>query len=394
MKRPFPPLQMLATDSARFGQRIGLLCNHSAWLRSEGRYLFQALAAQKTLRRVFIPEHGLFAELQDQAPLAEGGIYQRLAPGVDFVSLYGETEDSLVAAGPVLADLDCIVVDLQDVGARYYTFATTLSYLFDALHAAELRPRLVIVDRPNPAGRSIEGSLLPTEYASFVGRPGLPHRHGLSLGELARFYRAQIGVELPLEFLAAKDPPWEISPSPNMPSPITPLVYSGQCLLEGTNLSEGRGTTRPFEIFGAPYLDFVFDRPPPPHAGARLRALQFLPTFHKWANELCSGFQIHLDGNPYHSLAHTLKLLRWIQNESPGFQWRHGVYEFRSDRPAIELLAGDPLLLDYLYGRARFAEVRQWLREQESAWRDQASAFLLDNKALRCVDLSAAQDID
>ena len=242
---------------------------------------------------------------------------------------------------------------------------------------------------------TIEGTILEREYESFVGLPGVIHRHGLSSGEMARLFAQwlamedalvvlpwdQAGGELPKKDYG-KEPGWknekslpsqpgergarhfgeldagqkresgihfDVYPSPNMPTIETARVYPGQCLLEGTSLSEGRGTTRPFEIFGAPYLaplvagasDFFLP-------GARLRPLRFLPTFHKHANEICEGFQLHITGDDFAPLFATLRILRWIRANVPEFQWKTGVYEFRSDRPAIELLAGDSLLLEYL----------------------------------------------
>ncbi|MBI3394980.1 MAG: DUF1343 domain-containing protein, partial [Spirochaetia bacterium] len=238
-----------------------------------------------------------------------------------------------------------------------------------ALHEAGRSLTVYVVDRPNPAGRSVEGTRLPAAYESFVGMPGILHRHGLTLGELLTYVHSSASMRYPLivqkfahdgsdghgsavyaqhkadgEAPSAPRPTWIIAPSPNMPSPVTPLVYSGQCLLEGTNMSEGRGTTRPFEIFGAPYLDWSGV---PSAPGAVLRPLMFIPTFHKHKDEVCRGFQIHVTG-PYHSLLHTLRILRWARETFETFSWREGVYEFRSDRPAIELLCGDPILTDYV----------------------------------------------
>lgn len=394
MTHVFPRLDDFVAAPPASVRALGLLCNQTAWSRRTGRYLFQSLAERGALRRVFLPEHGLFAELQDQIPLDDAGGYAQLAPGVEFASLYGERESSLYVAPEKLADLDALLIDLQDVGARYYTFATTVSYIFDAIARDNLKLKVYVADRPNPAGTSVEGSLLPAGFESFVGRHGLPHRHGLSLGELCKFYSSAYPGAIDLEFLAAEDSTWEIPPSPNMPGPLTPLVYSGQCLLEGTNLSEGRGTTRPFEIFGAPYLSWNFERAAElKQDGALLRPLQYIPTFHKFAGQVCSGFQIHLTGAPYHSLAHSLKLIRWIREHSRAFDWRHGVYEYRSDRPAIELLAGDPLLLDYLHGKENFGRVRAHLEEAERAWIDQAKAYRLHPTPLTRTTLAPHEDM-
>ncbi len=394
MTSVFPNLEDFVAQPPVSVRALGLLCNQTAWSRRRGRYLFQSLAEHGALRRVFLPEHGLFAELQDQIPLDDAGGYAGLAPGVEFASLYGERESSLYVAPEKLADLDALLIDLQDVGARYYTFATTISYIFDAIARDNLKLNVYIVDRPNPAGPFVEGSLLPADFESFVGRRGLPHRHGLSLGELCRFYASDYPGAIDLRFLAADDSTWEIPPSPNMPGPLTPLVYSGQCLLEGTNLSEGRGATRPFEIFGAPYLTWNFARVDElKQGGALLRPLQYIPTFHKFAGQVCSGFQIHLTGAPYHSLAHSLKLIRWIREHSRAFDWRHGVYEYRSDRPAIELLAGDPLLLDYLHGKENFGRVRAHLAEAERAWIEQAQTYRLHPTPLTRTPLAPHEDM-
>jgi uncharacterized protein YbbC (DUF1343 family) len=279
------------------------LCNHASFDPGLGEYLFTALARGRDLRRLFVPEHGLFAELQDQIPLAGSELYSELGLEADIVSLYGETEGTLTVRPELLEDLDALVVDIHDVGSRYYTYATTLSYIFDVLADTKQSLTVYVIDRPNPAGRQVEGTILTPEFASFVGRPGLPHRPGLTIAELARFYRDQTGA--PVELIvhpmpATATPDSRIPPSPNMPTAWTPLVYSGQCLLEGTNLNEGRGTTRPFEIFGAPWMDFVWTERAPEAPGALLRPLQYVPTFHKHAGELCHGFQILLDGVPYH----------------------------------------------------------------------------------------------
>lgn len=401
--------------------RTGLLANHTSFSLELGAYTFQLLARATDLRKIFLPEHGLFAELQDQIPLTDTEPYSSMGITAPITSLYGDQESSLTVSAEALADLDILVVDLQDVGSRYYTFATTLSYIFDVLSRVDLPLEILILDRPNPAGKHVEGTILPESHSSFVGRPGLPHRHGLTLGELAIFYKKTTGARNRLRILSYTDQkeslkegltfgeiapgiellqgadhelipgktvitspgtgfhyqsPWIIAPSPNMPSPVTPLVYSGQCLLEGTNLSEGRGTTRPFEVFGAPYLKLDRIQEARQFPGAVLRPLKFLPTFHKWSGEVCEGFQIHLNGEPYHSLAHTLLLLREIKREHPEtFEWRKGAYEFRSDRPAIELLCGDPVLLDFINGESDTGVLLQYLHENELLWLERAREF-------------------
>jgi len=368
-------------DTRLFEGRVGLLCHASSFDHGKCRYLFELLEARGCLRRLFLPEHGLFAELQDQEAVGPDTRLPYLSTDVEVVSLYGEDEESLVPRAGVLSDLDVLVVVLQDVGARYYTYATTLAYVIEALAALEAAPALFVLDRPNPAGRQVEGTPLLAEYASFVGRPGIVHRHGLTIGELARLHADDVGLTSELQvvpFEEEDDGFAEIPPSPNIPTSHTALLYSGQCLLEGTNLSEGRGTTRPFEIFGAPFLEWIWKRDElPGAAGASIRKLSFMPAFHKFSGEVCHGLHIHLDGSPYHSLAHSLRLIRFLREESAGaLSWRGGTYEFRSDLPAIELLAGDPVLLGYLEGRETEETMTAALRAGEQDWAARVGPYL------------------
>ncbi|MDH5657239.1 MAG: DUF1343 domain-containing protein, partial [Spirochaetia bacterium] len=352
-------------DEVLFNGKVGLLSNQISFHPETGEYLFQILERRGSLKRVFIPEHGLFGELQDQIPLTATEIYSGLIKNTECISLYGLKEESLVVQPELLSDLDALVVDIQDVGSRYYTFATTFSYILDILHENSIHLDIYIIDRINPAGRQIEGIPLDKKYSSFVGRTGLLHRHGMTIGELSLFYKNQIQGRFNIHIIRLSDPeketmrtisnpsgssagisvvwqPWWISPSPNMPTEFTPLIYTGQCLLEGTNLNEGRGTTRPFEIFGAPYLKNVFSESKTlSRPGAILRPLKYIPSFHKHAESVCNGFQIHLTGQPYHSLLHTVEILRHFQENENDFEYLKGVYEYRSDLPAIELLAGD-----------------------------------------------------
>lgn len=379
----------------------GLLCNQTSWSFCENQYLFEILNQKKLLKRVFLPEHGLFAELQDQIALDNGNIYHSLVSEPEFVSLYGSNEDSLLADPAKLNDLQVLVVDIQDVGSRYYTFATTLGYLFKQISATNLDIEIIIIDRPNPAGRQVEGSVLPGEFESFVGFPGLPHRHGLSIGELAHYYKDFYDTKCKMDIVFNPEDPFfnldissevqnqsfQICPSPNMPNRTTAMVYSGQCLLEGTSLSEGRGTTRPFEIFGAPGIHNAGVLKNVPQAiGASLRPLRFIPVFHKHANIVCDGWQIHLTGEQhYHSLKHSLQLIRYIKENYSDFLWRSDEYEFRSDRPAIEILVADEILLDYLNGKTGFSIIEEYLLEAESNWIHQSRNWKIHNPKLYSV---------
>jgi uncharacterized protein YbbC (DUF1343 family) len=354
------------------------------------------LAGYGSLKRLFVPEHGLFAELQDQVTLSDTKVYADLGLDADIVSLYGGT-GTLKVERSQLADLDALVIDVQDVGSRYFTYITSLGYLLERLAEYDISIPVYIIDHPNPAGRQVEGIPLPKHYASFLGRTGLPNRHGLTIGELSQLIKHECAGRFELKVIpydqarspkAAAVPPrttWGISPSPNIPGPLTSMVYSGQCLLEGTNVSEGRGTTRPFEIFGAPFLSWIYHQERPAvFRGASLRPMRFVPTFHKYAGEVCHGFQIHLTGEPYHSLAHTLQIIRFIREGSgTEFRWREGSYEQGSDRPAIELLVGDEVLLAYLNGEAEWAKAQQALTEGEEAWIKSATPHLIYPQPLR-----------
>ena len=383
--------------------KIALLCNQTSYSFSDKKYLFEILQDSGFLCRVFVPEHGLFAELQDQEPLSKTGIYSTMID-TEIMSLYQEEADKLYIPPEILRDIDTLIVDIQDVGSRYYTFATTVSYIIEVLSSHNIDIQLIIIERPNPAGRQVEGIPLPEKYESFVGRKGLPHRHGLTIGELSRLYQKQFPGNYQLEiiydpkqnYLPEKEDSWhslwkcvEILPSPNMASPIIPLLYSGQCLLEATNLSEGRGTTRPFEIWGAPYIKDIFQRNDfPSQRGAFLRPLFFRPVFHKFADELCCGFQIHIEEKiPYHSLSHTLRILRWIRENFPDhFSWKKGVYEFCSNRPAIEILVGHDLLINYLYNGIHFTEILEKFCSSEEEWISNTSDHLIHPSPLKRVE--------
>ena len=376
-------------DEVLFTGRVGLLCNQVSFQITSGLYLFQILKERGSLKRIFIPEHGLFGELQDQVPLSNTGIYSEITGDVSCVSLYGRTEDTLTVEPEFLRDLDALVVDIQDVGSRYYTFATTFSYILDVLSDHSIGITVYVIDRINPSGRQIEGTLLDGSRTSFVGREGLPHRHGLTIGELANFYKNQNGGNFDLKVIKLSPEEisvmngihngkqtshtimesWFIPPSPNMPTKFTPLLYSGQCLLEGTNLSEGRGTTRPFEIFGAPFLKNCFSIADKLSCeGARLRPLKYIPAFHKHSGSICNGFQIHVTGEKYHSLLHTMDILRYFRDSESDFKFLKGVYEYRSDLPAIELLAGDEDIVSYLYGNSSRKYIIEKLESEEKKW--------------------------
>lgn len=360
-------------------RRWGLLCNQ-ATVGPDYRPALDLMAEcfPGQLTALFGPQHGFGGEKQDNMVASADFIEPRW--GLPIFSLYGER----LAPDPEMLELiDVLLIDLPDVGTRVYTFATTMVYAMQA--AARLGKQVVILDRPNPiGGHQIEGNLLKPEMASIVGPYPLPMRHGLSLGELAAYYNQtqQLGCDLKVipvqgwsrsDYFDATGLPW-VLPSPNLPTLDTALVYPGQVLLEGTNLSEGRGTSRPFELFGAPFIDptavaaRLADSPLP---GVVLRAACFQPSFHKWAGELCHGFQLHVtDRQTFKPYFTTLRLIAAIQELYPDqFAWRPPPYEYEYDRLPFDLLTGDAAIREGLEeGRPVF--------ELQGRWQQQLPEFL------------------
>jgi uncharacterized protein YbbC (DUF1343 family) len=258
----------------------------------------------------------------------------------------------------MLAGIDVLLVDLLDVGTRVYTFASTLSYCLEA--ARDAGCRVVVLDRPNPLGGVLlEGNCLEPDCASFVGRYPIPMRHGLTMGELARLFNGPYGVGCELEvvplagwrremFFADTALPW-VLPSPNLPTPASALVYPGQVIWEGTNISEGRGTTLPFELCGAPFLDpagLLEELGGAQIPGAVLRPAAFEPTAHKWAGQVCRGFQIHVTGaGQFRPYATALRLLQAIlRRHGDRFAWKEPPYEYEFSRRPIDLILGSRAL--------------------------------------------------
>lgn len=389
------------------GGRLGLLCNQAAWHPEYGEYLFETLYKKGLLKRVFMPEHGLFGELQDQVKLDKTDAYNNLEYNeCEFVSLYGTGEESLSARADKLTDIDALIIELQDVGSRYYTFNSTILNLFKTLKKENINLPVYLIDRINPAGRQVEGTMLRKEYESFIGIEGLLHRHGLTIGETAYLLYNEINAKFPLHIISYNAQsisremlPWSISPSPNIPGLFTCHFYSGQCLWEGTNVSEGRGTTRPFEVFGAPFMESLIkynnenkflnwnDSAHPIHDPAVfIRWTKFIPVFHKYTSEVCFGFQLHpVPGVQYHALAHNLRIMNFVRTNCSDFAFREGRYEAGNDRTAIELLLGDSVLIDYVNGKHNWDDVKEHMKVEEQKWIRKAKRFMLyEEQLFRC----------
>ena len=368
--------------------RLGLLANPTT-VDSRFRHAADSLLDSGfKVSALFGPEHGIRGNAQYMDPI---GFDTDPKTGVPVYSLYGADEKSLSPTEESLSKLDALVFDIQDVGSRYYTYVWTM--ILAARACAKLGIRFVVLDRPNPlGGLTIEGGEVQAAYKSFVGLCSVPNRHGMTAGELATMILTGEGLAENLDVVEMEgwsreqyfddtDAPW-VQPSPNMPTLDTALVYPGMCLLEGTNLSEGRGTTRPFELFGAPFIDptelcrqlHALDLP-----GVRFREACFTPTFEKFSGKECLGAGIHVtsrkDFLPY---ATGIAIVKVCHDAWPdAFAWRNDAYEFRDDVPAFDLLAGgaeirngiangdplDSLLATYSVEEAAFAARRgEWLR--------------------------------
>jgi uncharacterized protein YbbC (DUF1343 family) len=336
------------------GARVGLLAHPASVDRRlvHVRRILDALGIRVAV--VFGPEHGYGGEAQDMIGVADA----RDALGTPVRSLYGERFEDLSPRPEDLAEIDVLVVDLQDVGARYYTFVWTAVLAMRACARAGVR--VLVLDRPNPIGSDLallEGRRQTRDLCSFVGLEPIPVRHALTIGEIVA-WRAEV-EKLPREAVrvlgvaglerAAHAPGWDrpfVMPSPNMPGYETALVYPGACLLEGTNLSEGRGTTRPFEITGAPWIDgarLALDLQALSLPGFRARPLTFQPMFQKHAGRLCGGVELHVtDARTFRPLVTYLALIALAHAQNPArFAFRTAKYEFRDDVPAFDLLTGD-----------------------------------------------------
>jgi uncharacterized protein YbbC (DUF1343 family) len=351
---PLDHLRELWPEKFR-GARVGALLHPasvSSKLEHASRIFEQLNRDLFRLTALFGPQHGFLGQTQDN--MVEWKSYEHPRLHIPVYSLYGEHREPTAA---MLKDVDLLVVDLQDVGARYYTFIWTLYLCMRACEQHDVD--VAVLDRPNPInGVTTEGPVLDPNYKSFVGMHPIPVRHGRTIGELARQFRDEAFPKCRLSILPMKN--WDramwfdqtgllwVMPSPNMPTLESATVYPGMCLLESTNVSEGRGTTRPFEIFGAPFIDAealcreLNDLKLP---GVLFRQNYFEPTFQKFAGQLCGGAQIHLlDRNAFRPFETGIEILRCIRKLYPeSFAWKQPPYEYEHEKLPIEILLGGPL---------------------------------------------------
>ena len=379
------------------GRRVALLA-HPASVSADLTHALDALSALPDLRltAAFGPQHGLRGDKQDN--MMESPDFLDPDLGIPVFSLYGQVRRPTAA---MMDSFDVLLVDLQDLGCRIYTFITTLLYVLE--EAARHGKDVVVLDRPNPAGRPVEGTLLQAGWESFVGAGPLPMRHGLTLGEMGRWFARHFKLDVDYRVVTMQgwDPEaapgfgWPagerewINPSPNAPNLSMARCYAGTVMLEGTTLSEGRGTTRPLELFGAPDLEprrllhEMARLAPDWLRGCRLRECWFEPTFHKHAGRLCAGVQIHADTHydhaafrPWRLQALAFKALRRLRPDYP--LWRDFPYEYEHDRLAIDLINGGPALREWVDDEnATATDLEVLAARDETAWREEREGVLL-----------------
>jgi len=380
------------------GKRVALLA-HPASVTRDLTHALDALATLEDIKltAAFGPQHGLRGDKQDN--MMESPDFNDPVHGIPVFSLYGEVRRPTLQ---MMGTFDVLLVDLQDLGCRIYTFITTLRYILEA--AAQHRKAVWVLDRPNPVGRPVEGLRLRPGWESFVGAGPLPMRHGLTLGELANWFVKTLHLDV--EFNVVTMEGWEparapgygwpldertwVNPSPNAPNLWMARCYAGTVMLEGTTLSEGRGTTRPLELLGAPDLEpralrsTMASLAPGWLRGCRLRECWFEPTFQKHAGKLCPGMQIHVDDasynhesfKPWRLMALAFKSLRALR---PDYDlWRDFPYEYENDRLAIDLINGSELLRQWIDdSEAAPADLDAMAMTDEAAWLDERNACLL-----------------
>lgn len=381
-------LDILLEDTDRYRNRsIGMIVNQTSVTTNDIRYSWEALRRKGlNIKRIFSPEHGLFATEQDQI-----AVENQASVECELVSLYGSSAKTLVPDTALLDDLDLVVFDIQDVGTRYYTYVNTLALFMEAVSGKDIE--ILVLDRPNPLGGAIvEGPMLEDAFRSFVGLFPVPVRHGMTAGELAHLYADLKQLDLQVTTLAMKGwrrsmlfsetgLPW-IPPSPNMPTCATAEVYPGMCLFEGLNISEGRGTTTPFQLSGAPFIR-------PEELAERCRQYQlegvafrptwFRPTFHKFRAEVVGGIWLQVtDHERFRSFATAVAMVSAIR-ELYGNRLRflNGVYEFNDSIPAFDLLAGSSRIRTSILGNCDPEELIASWRRDETAFSQEKERYHL-----------------
>ena len=369
------------------GSRVGLIVNPAS-INSRFEHAADLFHQhpQINLTALFGPQHGIRGDTQDN--MIEWQTFRDKRTALPAYSLYGETRKP---TPEMLAGLDVLVFDIQDVGTRVYTFIYTMALAMEA--ARECGKRLIVLDRPNPiGGLQIEGNLLEPDFQSFVGMFPIPMRHGMTIGELALMFNREFGIGCELEvvkmdgwrrsmFYEDTRLPW-VMPSPNIPTIDTAVDYPGSVMFEGTNISEGRGTTRPFEINGAAYIEadeLIEELRKENLPGVIFRPLHFQPTFHKFAGELCGGIQIHVvDRNAFKPVITGVAIIRAIRRLYPdGFEWKQPPYEYVYDKLPFDVINGSSRLREQIEPGRPVAEIEESWREGLNDFDERRAPYIL-----------------
>ncbi|HEV8484241.1 MAG TPA: DUF1343 domain-containing protein [Blastocatellia bacterium] len=384
-----PGLEVLLGSNAASlaGARVGLIVNPAS-IDSHFEHAADLFYNHPriNLTALFGPQHGIRGETQDN--MIEWQSFRDPKTGLPAYSLYGELRKP---SAEMLADIDAMVFDVQDVGTRVYTFIYTMALAMEA--AREQRKRFVVLDRPNPIGGiEVEGNLHEPAFASFVGMYPIPMRHGMTVGELALMFNGEFGIGCELEVIAMEGwrrenwydetgLPW-VMPSPNIPTVDTAVVYPGSVMIEGTEVSEGRGTTRPFEILGAPYIEptrLIDELKRDNLRGVNFRPLHFLPTFHKFAGRMCGGIQIHVTNRQTFSPVITgVAIISAIRRLYPGeFAWKPPPYEYVHDRLPFDVITGTSRLREQIDAGVSVAQIEESWSQSITDFRERRKNYLL-----------------
>jgi uncharacterized protein YbbC (DUF1343 family) len=377
----------LLASTRLHGKRVGIVCNHASLDRGF-LHIVERLAASDdlTLAAIFGPQHGFRSDVQDN--MIETPHVDDPGRRVPIYSLYSETREP---TAEMLKGIDVLVIDLQDIGARIYTYIYTMANCLRA--CARHGVPVIVCDRPNPiGGNDVEGARLVPGFESFVGQFPIPMRHGMTIGELARLFNEEFEIGAPLEVVQMEGwqremyadqtaLPW-VMPSPNMPTLDTAIVYPGTVLFEGIMLSEGRGTTRPFELVGAPWIEaerFAADMNRLGLAGVYFRPAVFEPTFQKHAKQACGGCQIHVtDRGAFRPVLAGVALAAMFRRTDPSnYAWRQPPYEYEHDKMPIDILAGSDVLRQQIERDVPATTIAESWREDEEAFKNLRARFLL-----------------
>jgi uncharacterized protein YbbC (DUF1343 family) len=367
-------------------RKVALIANQTS-VTADLRYSWEAFQSKGiALKRIFSPEHGLFAVEQDQI-----AVHTQPSIGCEVVSLYGSHHGSLIPDLEHLTDVDVVLMDIQDIGSRYYTYVNTMALFMREINGLDLE--FIVLDRPNPLnGISVEGPRLEKRYESFVGVFNVPVRHGMTAGELALLYKSVHKLDINLRIIPMKG--WErpmyykdtglpwIPPSPNMPAEYIAYLYPGMCLLEGTNISEGRGTSVPFVNVGAPYMDagqYSHSLNSLGLDGVYFRPICFRPTFNKYSGEIAQGVFIHItDINTFKAFATGVAIVKTAYDMyGNDFAFLKTVYEFNDTHPAFDLLAGSGAVRQMLEARDAYHAICNTWQAGEADFLESRKEYLL-----------------